>query len=135
MSVTGNRIKELREKRKITQLELASRLGMNNSVLSRIEAGKRPVEDNELIKIADFFDVDTDFILGRTDSPRRSGYIDEIDTRGLSEFEEFINNPEHGIFFKDYLSAPEERKEEMRQIFKILQEKEKGRKPGDEQGE
>lgn len=52
-----------------------------------------------------------------------------------TEFEEFINNPEHGIFFKDYLNAPEERREEMRQIFKILMEKEKDRKPGDRQGE
>ncbi|MNU94238.1 Helix-turn-helix domain protein [compost metagenome] len=50
-----------------------------------------------------------------------------------SEFEEFINNPEHGIFFKDYLSAPEERRAEMRQIFNILQSKEKDRKPGDKQ--
>lgn len=39
-----------------------------------------------------------------------------------AEFEAFINNPEHGIFFKDYLSAPEERREEMRIIFKALME-------------
>lgn len=28
----------------------------------------------------------------------------------IAEFESFINNPEHGLFFKDYLEAPEERK-------------------------
>lgn len=50
----------------LTQLELSNKLDINNSVLSRIEAGKRPVEDNELIKFADFFEVDSDYLLGRT---------------------------------------------------------------------
>lgn len=66
-------------------------------------------------------------------------YLDNLEQKNnraeFNEFEEFINNPEHGIFFKDYLSAPEDRREEMRQIFKILMEKEKDRKPGDRQGE
>ncbi|MDN4069233.1 hypothetical protein QYF50_15380 [Paenibacillus vini] len=66
-------------------------------------------------------------------------YLNNLDQKNntieFNEFEEFMNNPEHGIFFKDYLSAPEERREEMRQIFKILMEKEKDRKPGDRQGE
>lgn len=50
-----------------------------------------------------------------------------------AEYEEFISNPEHGIFFKNYLSAPEEKREEMRIIFEALMEKERGRKPGDRQ--
>ncbi|MOA33487.1 HTH-type transcriptional regulator ImmR [compost metagenome] len=135
MSVIGDRIKKQRELMGLTQLELANKIDINNSVLSRIEAGKRPVEDNELIRFADFFDVDGDYLLGRTDKPRSLERINDLDEKEQAEFEAFVNNPEHGIFFKDYLSAPEERREEMRIIFKALMEKEKGRKPGQRQGE
>lgn len=61
----GERIKELREGRGWTQLELAQKLGINNSVLSRIEANKRPVEDILMAGLADLFEVDADYLLGR----------------------------------------------------------------------
>lgn len=70
MPNVGDRIKKQRELLSLTQLELADKVGINNSVLSRIEAGKRPVEDSELVLFADFFEVDTDYLLGRTDNPR-----------------------------------------------------------------
>lgn len=70
MSVAGDRIRKLREREGLTQLDLANRIGINNSVLSRIEAGKRPVEDNEMNSFADFFEVTTDYLLGRTDNPK-----------------------------------------------------------------
>lgn len=73
MPSTGDRIRKQRERLGLTQLELATKVDINNSVLSRIEAGKRPVEDNELIRFADFFEVDADYLLGRTDIPQKSG--------------------------------------------------------------
>lgn len=135
MSISGDRIKQLREEKSLSQIELANRIGINNSVLSRIESGRRPVADSEINSFADFFDVSGDYILGRTNSKGSSQDSGKSEKKEQAEFEAFINNPEHGIFFRDYLAAPEERREEMREIFKILQEKEKGRKPGDNQGE
>lgn len=67
MSISGDRIKKLREAWGISQIELADRIGINNSVLSRIESGKRPVEDTEINAFADFFEVSGDYILGRSD--------------------------------------------------------------------
>lgn len=61
----GKAIIYLREVYELTQLELAEKLGINKSVLSRIEAETRPVRDDELIKIADFFDISADYLLGR----------------------------------------------------------------------
>ncbi|MDH2334248.1 helix-turn-helix domain-containing protein [Paenibacillus polymyxa] len=58
-----------------------------------------------------------------------------LEAAEIAEFEAFIKNPEHGIFFKDYLEAPEARKRELMQFWKFIQEKEKNRKPGDQQGE
>lgn len=62
---TGSRIKQLRERKGWTQLDLALKVGMNNSVLSRIEANKRPVEAQELKKFADEFGVSTDYLLDK----------------------------------------------------------------------
>ncbi|OMC76490.1 hypothetical protein BK125_18575 [Paenibacillus odorifer] len=70
MSTSGVRIKKLREARGISQIELAERIGINNSVLSRIESGKRPVEDTEINAFADFFDVTGDYILGRSEKKK-----------------------------------------------------------------
>jgi len=67
LSDVGDRIKKQRELLNLTQLELANKIGINNSVLSRIEAGKRPVEDNELVLFVNFFDVKSDYLLGLTD--------------------------------------------------------------------
>lgn len=73
MSISGDRIKRLREERGLSQLELADRMGISNSVLSRIESGKRPIEDKELNLFADFFEVSGDYLLGRSISKSPSG--------------------------------------------------------------
>lgn len=70
----GERIRELREAKGWTQLELAQRLGINNSVLSRIEANKRPVEDVLMTGLADLFQVDADYLLGRAPIGGRAFY-------------------------------------------------------------
>lgn len=65
MSV-GQRVKYLREQKKWSQLYLADKMFINNSVLSRIEAGKRDVDEYLIVKFADMFGVTTDYLLGRT---------------------------------------------------------------------
>lgn len=70
--VMSNRISELRQKNKLTQKELADKLNINYSVLSRIETGERSIRDDELLAIADFFNVTTDYLLGRSSNPKLS---------------------------------------------------------------
>ncbi|MDF2923166.1 MAG: hypothetical protein K0R57_2080 [Paenibacillaceae bacterium] len=70
----GDRIREQREKKNWTQLELADKLGINNSVLSRIEANKRSVEDALVARIADLFQVEADYLLGRSPLGGRAFY-------------------------------------------------------------
>lgn len=70
MSVVGKRIKWLREQKKWSQLELAEKLGIHNTVLSRIESGEKKGVDHHLIsQVADLFEISTDFLHGRTDTP------------------------------------------------------------------
>lgn len=131
----GNRLRKLRKDKRLTMKDFGAKFNLAESTISGYENGTRNPDLVTIDKIAKFFDVSVDYLMGRTDNPRSPDQINEPTAKEQAEFEAFINNPQHGIFFKDYLSAPEERREEMRQIFKILQEKEKGRKPGDLQGE
>ncbi|EAC8843134.1 helix-turn-helix domain-containing protein [Listeria monocytogenes] len=59
-------IVNLREKRNISQRELANRIGINKSVMNRIESGERDVRAHELEAIANYFNVSTDYLLGRS---------------------------------------------------------------------
>ncbi|MBR5312328.1 MAG: helix-turn-helix transcriptional regulator [Clostridia bacterium] len=64
------RLKELREKRKISQVKLAMDLSMNQNSISRYENGTREADYKTLIQFADYFDVSIDYLLERTDNPK-----------------------------------------------------------------
>lgn len=61
------RLKSLRKERKISQLKLAIDLNMNQNSISRYENLEREADYETLIKIADYFDVSLDYLLGRSD--------------------------------------------------------------------
>ncbi len=61
------RLKELRKSRKISQLKLALDLNMNQNSISRYENCEREADYSTLIKIADYFGVSIDYLLGRSD--------------------------------------------------------------------
>ena len=63
------RIKELRKSRHISQLKMAMDLNMTQNTLSRYETGDREPGINQLIRIADFFHVSMDYLIGRSDDP------------------------------------------------------------------
>lgn len=63
------RLKELRQNKKISQLKLSLDLNMNQNTISRYETGEREADYKTLIKIADYFNVSIDYLLGRTNNP------------------------------------------------------------------
>ena len=80
---TRQRIQDLIKNRKITQAELAEKVGLSNSALSRYLQGRTTnLGDGFIIRIAKYFDVSTDFLLGETDIPDRKNY--DIEELGLS---------------------------------------------------
>lgn len=58
--------KELRAKLMLTQQELADKLGLSRSAIGMYEKGEREPDFETLELIADFFNVDMDYLLGRT---------------------------------------------------------------------
>lgn len=80
---TMDRIRDLCRSRNITQVELAQAVGMDKSTLSRVMAEKTSkLSSKNLVAIANYFEVSTDFLLGLTDIPSRKGY--DIERLGLS---------------------------------------------------
>ena len=64
------RLKELRKKKRVSQLKLALDLNMNKNSISRYENGVREADYATLIAFADYFDVSIDYLLERTDNPK-----------------------------------------------------------------
>lgn len=65
----GNRLKELRKSRKLTQIALQMQTGIEQSLLSKFENGERIPPTDTLVKLADFYKVSIDYILCRTNNP------------------------------------------------------------------
>ena len=63
------RLRELRKARGLSQVKLAMDLNISQNTLSRYENREREAGYDTLIKIADYFDVSIDYLLGRTDEP------------------------------------------------------------------
>lgn len=63
----NNRVCELRLENKMTQKELANALNIQRSLLARIETGQRSLTLEKAWKIADYFHVSIDYLVGRID--------------------------------------------------------------------
>ena len=61
------RLRDIREDCDVTQKELATYLHIGQNTYSQYETGKRQLPLDILIRLADYFDTSTDYILGLTD--------------------------------------------------------------------
>lgn len=64
----AERLKELLMEEKITVNKLATDLGISNSVVYYWVNGKTTPNADYIIAIADYFNISTDYLLGRTDA-------------------------------------------------------------------
>lgn len=63
------RLAYLRKNKEKTQDDMAKHLGITRPAYTAYESGRRQPDYETLIKLADFFGVTTDYLLGRTDDP------------------------------------------------------------------
>lgn len=66
------RIRDLREDRDLKQRQLAEYLNCSQQVYSNYELGQRDIPTDILIRLAQFYDVSVDYLLGLTSNPKRS---------------------------------------------------------------
>lgn len=69
--MTIRRIRDLREDSDKKQIELAKYLNIDQSTYSDYETGKINIPIEQIIKIADFYNVSLDYLVGRDDVPNR----------------------------------------------------------------
>ena len=66
-----DRIRELREGHDLRQIDIANILQMSQTGYSKYETGENDVPTAVLIRLADYYKVSVDYILNRTDNPKR----------------------------------------------------------------
>lgn len=62
------RLRDLREDKDLLQKDIVEILGITQTVYSRYERGFQTIPVAHLLKLADFYDTSTDYILGRTNN-------------------------------------------------------------------
>jgi HTH-type transcriptional regulator, competence development regulator len=65
----ADRMKTLRQQKRLTQDRFAELLGTNIRMIARYEAGETDPAGDVIARMADIFEVSADYLLGRTDNP------------------------------------------------------------------
>ena len=94
MNTFKDMLKYLRMRENLSQAELADKLGTAKSTISMYEVGQRSPDIETLELIADFFNVDMNFLLGRE---IEDGYYIDDDARELAQF--LYDNPDYKVLF------------------------------------
>lgn len=79
----AKKLKKLRNELHLTQKELADKLNMQNTAISKYELGERKPDIDTLNLIADFFHCSIDYLIGKTDDP--SPYTKENNEVSIEE--------------------------------------------------
>ncbi|WP_042402960.1 helix-turn-helix domain-containing protein [Geomicrobium sp. JCM 19037] len=104
----ADKLSKLRTELKVSQTELSKRLGIPRTTYSGYENGSREPDYETLKKIADYFDVTTDFLLGHK--------------TGQSETEQRV------YAYGGFLDMTDEEKEEVEEILEFVRERNKKRR-------
>ncbi len=88
---------ELRKEKGLSQKEAASKLGISQALLSHYEKGIRECGQSFLIKVADFYGVTCDYLLGRT---KDRNELDLIANEILSDNSSSDSNPTRKTFIR-----------------------------------
>ena len=104
------RLREIRKLSGLTMKELGIRIGVSESAISQYETGKRQPDYETLLKIADYFGVSVDYLLGKDEKAEDSE---------LQEYlEQLKNRSEMRMLFK---LAADATKEDVEQAVRIIE--------------
>ena len=129
----GDIIRILRERMGWSQQQLADEIGLSRSMISMFEIDKRVPNAETYEQMADIFNVDLDYLMGRstrtTVLPERIAYENEnyylaADVRDIAQ--EVSKNPEMRMLFDAARDVSAEDLHSILEIQKSLKKKEKG---------
>ncbi|HEB2439614.1 MULTISPECIES: helix-turn-helix domain-containing protein [Bacillus cereus group] len=104
----GTRLHTLRKERKLRQEDMANQLGIARTTYAMYEQGNREPDYNTLIKLATFFEVSIDYLLGTTEM------------RQVTD----IQDPELYQWFEDIINATPQKREELKKFWEFIIQRE-----------
>ena len=112
MSITANRIKELRKQKKLTQSELAKKINASRMAIANYETDRNNPSYAMLSLIADALDTTVEYLQGKTDNALKTPAVDDNgDEPPLTEGQKQV------AYFIDPSATPEE----IEQIKKLVE--------------
>ena len=83
MSIFGDRLRFLREEKGLMGKELAKVMNVEPATITNWEKGNRSPKEDIIVKIADYFNCSTDFLLGRTNNRDAVIYTSEYNSEPI----------------------------------------------------
>lgn len=114
----GERLGELRIEKRIKQADLGEQLGVTYSTYSYYESGGRELNYERLIKLADYYDVSADYILGRTDDK-----TPVVSKEVLAVYERIRRDKLFASIFNAYIKLNKQQKQQLFGYVTGLKEK------------
>lgn len=110
-------LKELRGS--LTQEEVAKKLGLSRARYSHYENGRSEPDNHTLEKLADFYNVSIDYLLGRTNKKNSEVTVAGQDiTLSQEEYKIFLEIKKHPVLFHDLAKDPEKKVKELIRLQK-----------------
>ncbi|AFK87451.1 MULTISPECIES: helix-turn-helix domain-containing protein [Thermoanaerobacterium] len=125
----AKRLSELRNEFKLTQKELADKLGVSRGTIGMYEIGQRDPDTDTLLKLSELFNVSVDYLLGNTDIRNP---VDEItdavsDDPELAEFwNELKQREDLKLLFKQTRNLSPKAIKQVMRIIKAIEDEESG---------
>jgi|SRR5699024_6607399 len=114
-AILARRLKNLRDKNGYKQSFVADKLGVRSNTLSGYENGTRSPDPDMLVSLSNFYNVTTDYLLGKSNEP----HLTEDES-----FEAFINDPELERWYKELPKNDEEDLKKLRKMWEIIKSEE-----------
>lgn len=105
---------------KLTQSEFAKKIDVARTTYAMYEQGHREPDYETLQRIADYYDVTIDYLLGRSENPRMT--VDD------EEFQAFANDPDMQRWYRQLPESDEEDLRKLRQMWDIIKGDSKNKK-------
>lgn len=109
----NKRLVSLRKEKGLSREELSIKLGVSYSTIAKYESGSREPDIEMIDKIANLFEVTTDYLLGRSDQP----HLNEDEA-----FEAFRNDPSLERWYKELPKSKEEDLQRLRKMWEAFKE-------------
>lgn len=118
-NITGKRLRKLRNEAGMTGDELGKILGCTKTAISYWETGRVKIDDVTLVKIAQLFNVTTDYLLGNDHLKKRSTEAHDYE-QNIEKLDDNVN-----IVYSDLAGLDDSEIAELKQFYNFIKSKKK----------